>query len=378
MFTPEEFTKAIINEIRRLEIRCAIAAVSGGVDSTTSAVITRLAINDKLIPVLFDTGFMRINEPTEVIESLRGLLPIRLIDVKEEFYTAMMGLSDAEEKRVRFRSTFYSALSKLVKDNGCDWLVQGTIAPDWIETVGGIKTQHNVLAQIGIETDKVYGFKLLEPLKELYKDQVRALARFLGVPASIVNRQPFPGPGLSIRAVGLLTMEKLNVVKWSTKIVEEGLNNLGLSQWFAAAWEDERVYDEELNKRVKDLGRGLTVETFKVKGTGVKGDSREYGRIAVVSGELNKWSDAFNLYPRLTYGTDVTHVIYELGDGGAKGGKFFVTIRAITTSDYMTADVPKLSRGILTKVARELAKNDSVSSIGFDVTPKPPATIEFE
>ncbi|MFP3237585.1 MAG: GMP synthase [Caldivirga sp.] len=378
MFTPEEFTKAIINEIRRLEIRCAIAAVSGGVDSTTSAVITRLAINDKLIPVLFDTGFMRINEPTEVIESLRGLLPIRLIDVKEEFYTAMMGLSDAEEKRVRFRSTFYSALSKLVKDNGCDWLVQGTIAPDWIETVGGIKTQHNVLAQIGIETDKVYGFKLLEPLKELYKDQVRALARFLGVPASIVNRQPFPGPGLSIRAVGLLTMEKLNVVKWSTKIVEEGLNNLGLSQWFAAAWEDERVYDEELNKRVKDLGRGLTVETFKVKGTGVKGDSREYGRIAVVSGELNKWSDAFNLYPRLTYGTDVTHVIYELGDGGAKGGKFFVTIRAVTTSDYMTADVPKLSRGILTKVARELAKNDSVSSIGFDVTPKPPATIEFE
>jgi GMP synthase (glutamine-hydrolysing) len=378
MFTPEEFTKAVINEIRRLEIRCAIAAVSGGVDSTTSAVITRLAINDKLIPVLFDTGFMRINEPTEVIESLRGLLPIRLIDVKEEFYTAMMGLSDAEEKRVRFRSTFYSALSKLVKDNGCDWLVQGTIAPDWIETVGGIKTQHNVLAQIGIETDKVYGFKLLEPLKELYKDQVRALARFLGVPASIVNRQPFPGPGLSIRAVGLLTMEKLNVVKWSTKIVEEGLNNLGLSQWFAAAWEDERVYDEELNKRVKDLGRGLTVETFKVKGTGVKGDSREYGRIAVVSGELNKWSDAFNLYPRLTYGTDVTHVIYELGDGGAKGGKFFVTIRAVTTSDYMTADVPKLSRGILTKVARELAKNDSVSSIGFDVTPKPPATIEFE
>jgi len=378
MFTPEEFTKAIINEIRRLEIRCAIAAVSGGVDSTTSAVITRLAINDKLIPVLFDTGFMRINEPTEVIESLRGLLPIRLIDVKEEFYTAMMGLSDAEEKRVRFRDTFYSALSKLVKDNGCDWLVQGTIAPDWIETVGGIKTQHNVLAQIGIETDKVYGFKLLEPLKELYKDQVRALARFLGVPASIVNRQPFPGPGLSIRAVGLLTMEKLNVVKWSTKIVEEGLNNLGLSQWFAAAWEDERVYDEELNKRVKDLGRGLTVETFKVKGTGVKGDSREYGRIAVVSGELNKWSDAFNLYPRLTYGTDVTHVIYELGDGGAKGGKFFVAIRAVTTSDYMTADVPKLSRGILTKVARELAKNDSVSSIGFDVTPKPPATIEFE
>ncbi|MFP3156870.1 MAG: GMP synthase [Caldivirga sp.] len=378
MFTPEEFTKAIINEIRRLEIRCAIAAVSGGVDSTTSAVITRLAINDKLIPVLFDTGFMRINEPTEVIESLRGLLPIRLIDVKEEFYTAMMGLSDAEEKRVRFRSTFYSALSKLVKDNGCDWLVQGTIAPDWIETVGGIKTQHNVLAQIGIETDKVYGFKLLEPLKELYKDQVRALARFLGVPASIVNRQPFPGPGLSIRAVGLLTVEKLNVVKWSTKIVEEGLNNLGLSQWFAAAWEDERVYDEELNKRVKDLGRGLTVETFKVKGTGVKGDSREYGRIAVVSGELNKWSDVFNLYPRLTYGTDVTHVIYELGDGGAKGGKFFVAIRAVTTSDYMTADVPKLSRGILTKVARELAKNDSVSSIGFDVTPKPPATIEFE
>jgi len=198
------------------------------------------------------------------------------------------------------------------------------------------------------------------------------------VPVSIVDRQPFPGPGLSIRAVGLLTMEKLNVVKWSTKIVEDGLANLGLSQWFAAAWEDERVYDEELSRRVKDLGRGLTVETFKVKGTGVKGDSREYGCIAVVSGELDRWGVVFDLYPRLTYGTDITHVIYEVSNGGVKGGKFFVTIRAVTTSDYMTADVPKLGRDILIKVAEELAKNDSVSSIGFDVTPKPPATIEFE
>ncbi|MGC9135438.1 GMP synthase [Caldivirga sp.] len=377
MFTPEEFIGVITREIRKLNVKCAVAAVSGGVDSTTSAVVARLALGDKLIPVLFDTGFMRLNETSEIINNLTGLLPIRLIDVKEEFYRAMINMSDAEEKRLAFRSTFYNVLSRVVKDNDCDWVVQGTIAPDWIETTGGIKTQHNVLAQLGIETDKVYGFKLLEPLKDLYKDQVRVLARFLKIPSAVTERQPFPGPGLSIRAVGRLTMEKLEVTRWSTRIVEERLSGLGLSQWFAAVWEDNRTTSEELSKRIKDLGSGLTVDVFSIKGTGVKGDSREYGSVALVRGKLSSWSDVFNLYSRLTYGTNVTHVIYELASKGASGG-YFAAIRAVVTDDYMTANVPMLSESLLSSIADELMSNKLINAVGFDVTPKPPATIEFE
>ncbi|ABW02029.1 GMP synthase [Caldivirga maquilingensis] len=377
MFTPEEFIRTITGEVRKLEVKCAVAAVSGGVDSTTSAVVARLALGDRLIPVLFDTGFMRLNETSEIINSLTELLPIRLIDVKDEFYRAMINLSDAEEKRLTFRNVFYNALSRVVKDNDCDWVVQGTIAPDWIETTGGIKTQHNVLAQLGIETDKVYGFKLLEPLKDLYKDQVRALARYLKIPSAITERQPFPGPGLSIRAVGKLTMEKLEVTRWSTRVVEEGLSGLGLSQWFAAVWEDDRVTDEELSSVIRGMGENLTVDVFSVKGTGVKGDSREYGRVVLVRGKLSNWSNAFTLYSKLTYGTNVTHVIYELARRRPSGG-YFVAVRAVVTDDYMTANVPTLNEQLLRNIANELMRSELISAVGIDVTPKPPATIEFE
>ena len=356
MFTPEEFIRNITEEISKLNVKCAVAAVSGGVDSTTSAVVARLALGDRLIPVLFDTGFMRLNETSEIINSLSGLLPIRLIDVKDEFYRAMINLTDAEEKRLTFRNVFYNALSRVVKDNDCDWVVQGTIAPDWIETTGGIKTQHNVLAQLGIETDKVYGFKLLEPLKDLYKDQVRALARYLKIPSAITERQPFPGPGLSIRAVGRLTMEKLEITRWSTRVVEERLSGLGLSQWFAAAWEDDRVADGELSSMVKEISDDLTIDVFGIRGTGVKGDSREYGRVALVKGELSNWGDAFTLYSRLTYGTNVTHVIYELARRRPSGG-YFVSVRAVGTDDYMTANVPMLNEPLLNNVAKEFMKN---------------------
>ncbi len=237
----------MIEDIKSLPIKCALAAISGGVDSTTAAVLVRRAIGNRLKAVFIDTGFMRFNEPAHVKDILNDILPIDIINASDSFYHEMLGLSDAEKKRIRFREVFYGVLSEIARGYGCDWLVQGTIAPpDWIETRGGgIKTQHNVLEQIGIDTASKYGFKLLEPLRELYKDQVRELARTLNVPNEIVNRQPFPGPGLSIRAVGgELTLEKLDVVREATRIVEEGLEGMGLSQWFAAAWEYEFTPDE--------------------------------------------------------------------------------------------------------------------------------------
>ncbi len=365
----------LINDIRSLPINCALAAVSGGVDSTTSAVIVRRAVGDKLRAVFLDTGFMRNNEPNYIKSILSGVLPIDIIDMHERFYREMFGIGDAEEKRVRFREVFYATLSGIAKELGCDWLVQGTIAPDWIETRGGIKTQHNVLEQVGIDTVSKYGFKLLEPLRELYKDQVREIAKYLGVPDEIINRQPFPGPGLSIRAVGTLTLEKLDVVRRATEIVERRLGGLGLSQWFAAAWEYETSRDEEIMRSLRHFGE-LSVELFKVRATGIKGDARSYGHVALIRGELMRWDIVYMLYDQVTSNYDVTHVIYELASRGR--GEYFVSIRAVVTDDFMTADVPRLPRDLLMEVAGEILEDDRVAGVGYDVTPKPPATIEYE
>ena len=366
----------VVEEVRSLPIRCALAAISGGVDSTTAAVLVRRAIGDKLRAVFIDTGFMRLGEPTNVKELLSGVLSIEVINAGDRFYREMHGLSDAEEKRVRFREVFYSVLSEIARSYGCDWLVQGTIAPDWIETRGGIKTQHNVLEQIGIDTASKYGFKLLEPLREFYKDQVRELARQLGVPDAIINRQPFPGPGLSIRAVGELTLEKLDVVRRATKIVEEKLEGMGLSQWFAAAWEYEVSPSEDLSRAINGFG-GLSAYLFRVRATGVKGDSRSYGNVVLISGELGNWGSVYELYRYLGTAPNITHVVYELMSRDV--GKYFVSIRAVLTEDFMTADVARLPREVLMDIAREIMNSDDrVAAVGYDVTPKPPATIEYE
>ena len=366
----------VVRSIKSLPIKCALAAISGGVDSTTAAVLVRRAIGNRLRAVFIDTGFMRINEPSNVKEMLKAVLPIEVIDASGRFYREMLGLSDAEEKRIRFREVFYAVLSEIARNYGCDWLVQGTIAPDWIETRGGIKTQHNVLEQIGIDTASKYGFRLLEPLRELYKDQVRELARQLGVPDAIINRQPFPGPGLSIRTVGELTLEKLDVVRRATKIVEERLEGMGLSQWFAAAWEYDVSPSDDLARAVGSLGR-LSTYLFRARATGVKGDSRAYGNVVLISGELSSWGSVYELYRYLGAEPNVTHVVYELVSRGV--GRYFVSIRAVLTEDFMTADVARLPRDVLMDIAREIMNSDDrVAAVGYDVTPKPPATIEYE
>ncbi len=369
-----EVLKSIEEELKAIKPDCAVAAVSGGVDSVTSALLAYRVLGNVVKPVIIDTGFMRLNEVEGVVGSLRGLMPLEAFDASSEFYRALMGISDAEAKRVAFRETFYTVLSRIVKSKGCSWLIQGTIAPDWIETRGGIKTQHNVLVQIGIDPLSKYGIRVIEPLRELYKDEVRAIARLLGVPGEIINRQPFPGPGLSIRAVGRLTPEKLKVVREATHVVEDGLKDLGLSQWFAASWEDEFEYDEDLTRRVRGLGN-LEAYLFKVRATGVKGDLRAYGPVALVRGQAAGWETIYELY-RVFLDTPVTHVIYEVKSGVR--GRFFTAIRAVVTEDFMTADVARLSRDLLVKVSGEVLNIDGVSAVGLDISPKPPATIEVE
>src|SRR5512136_742132 len=215
----------------------ALIAVSGGVDSTVSAAITYRAIGGNLSCVFIDDNFMRLGEPQRVKQLLSSpplSLPVKVQDERVRFMAALKGLKDAEDKRKAFRDTFYKALSDAAKREKCRILVQGTIRADVEETTAGVKTQHNILEQIGINPVEKYGYNVVEPLVALYKWQVREVARLIGMPEELSERQPFPGPGLSVRVVGEITPEKLDEEKKATVVTEELLSPLKPSQFFAA------------------------------------------------------------------------------------------------------------------------------------------------
>ncbi len=309
-FDPRSFVERAVEEIKRtVGGERAIAACSGGVDSTVAAVLAKIALGDRLKPVYIDDGFRRLGEPEATLKLLRSVgLDVELVDAKEEFYAAVRGLRDAEEKRRAFRHTFYTVLGREARRWGARFLVQGTIAADVVETVGGVKTQHNVLVQLGIDP-RSYGFELVEPLRELYKPQVRELARYLGLPREISERMPFPGPGLLIRVVGEATPERVEVVRRATKIVEEETRGLGAFQAFAVLLE----------------GRA----------TAVKGGRRVYG--------------------------------------------YIVAVRVVESSDALTARASELPYQLLKRIASRITEEiPEVARVLYDVTDKPPATIEFE
>jgi len=366
MLDPKTFVESTINELRMKfgGMGRILAAVSGGVDSTTAAVLTYRALGNKVIPIMIDTGFMRLGECFKVREMLKDLMPIEVIDRSELFYQRIEGLSDAEVKRKEFRNTFYQVIGDIAKNLGCEYVVQGTIAPDWIETLGGIKTQHNVLSD---ELLRKYGFKVIEPLRELYKDQVRIVARYLGIPNAIINRQPFPGPGLLVRTVGVFTREKLSILKQATEIVEKYLQGYNISQYFPAIWE----YEVSESGSICD-GTCIQYKVFKVKATGVKGDNRVYEPVILID-DL-KGVEPYTAYKY--FNDRASHVVWQIVDKGF--GKYFISVRAVVTEDFMTASVFNASKEVLEGLAEELIKLDGVRAVGYDITPKPPATIEYE
>ncbi|MCX8182053.1 MAG: hypothetical protein N3D12_02930 [Candidatus Methanomethyliaceae archaeon] len=391
-FSPPVFVEEKVREIREFvgSSKAAIAT-SGGVDSTTCAVLAHRALGGRLICFFMDTGFMREGEVQEVSEMLRSLgLPLRVLSVKDRFMEALKGKKDAEEKRIAFRETFYKVLSKEARKEGCEVLIQGTIAPDWIETSGGIKTQHNVLEQLGFDTVKRYGFRLLEPLLELYKDQVREVARYLGVRFEASERQPFPGPGLLVRCIGEVREDKLKVLRGATLAVERALGSLKPTpnQYFAAVVEDERVVaSPAVERAVQEILPGGKVEYFKCRATGVKGDNRAYGKIAVVSGGEVETERLFTLPERIIHEDgEVVRAVYKLGEstvgvigsGGVRRERYAVLVRAVETRDFMTAKPYRVPMEVLKRLCQELLKICGVSSVFYDITSKPPATVEYE
>lgn len=398
-FNPQTFVEQQINTIQKtIGKEKALIAVSGGVDSVTSAVLTHRAIGENLACVMIDDAFMRLNEPKRVARLLAQPpieMKLRIIDVQERFLKAFKGLRDAEEKRKVFRESFYKVLGETAQSLGCSFLVQGTIKADIVETAGGVKTQHNVLSQIGINPAERFGFKVVEPLVALYKPQVRMVARHLGIPREISERQPFPGPGLSVRVVGEVTVEKLDAVKKATAIVEEHLVKQAASQYFAAIIENNenaasthRVLGirEVVAKYLNVPSRNVQVKVFREKATGVEGGKRRYGEIVLVG--VKAADGGVHSVPVrslvalqkkvLTANPSFTRLLYVV-DEAAAGKRYTVIVRSIETRDFLTADVSDISWETLKAAAAEILKKcASVSRVCYDVTPKPPATVEME
>jgi len=396
-FNPKEFVETQIEKIKEIiGEEKAVIAVSGGVDSSTCAVLTHLAIGENLICVILDDAFMREGEPEKVAEVLSRPplnLPVKIERVQERFLNALRGLRDAEEKRKAFRKTFYETLSEIAKRENSSYLVQGTILADIIETKDGIKTQHNVLEQIGINTREIYGFKVVEPLVSLLKWQVREVARYLKIPPQISERQPFPGPGLSVRVVGEVRPDKLASLKRATAITEERLSKYNPSQYFAAIIDnEEKLPHPDVREIVKLVSQMLDLDTSQVlvkvfadRATGVKGKSRIYGDILALRcnddggilqtdiTQLLKLQESI-----INNNPGFTRVLYAVAEQDA-GKPYVIAIRSVETKDFLTAKVSNLPWSVLEESAEDILNEcQNVSAVYYDVTPKPPATIEME
>ncbi len=397
-FDPRTFVDQQIKEIENvLGDEKAVIAVSGGVDSSTCAVLTHFAIGDNLICVILDDAFMREGEPERVAELLSQPplnLPIRIERVQERFLDALRGLRDAEQKRKAFRETFYRTLSEIAKKEGSQYLVQGTILADIIETKGGIKTQHNVLEQIGISTRELYGFKVVEPLVSLLKWQVREVARYLKIPAEISERQPFPGPGLSVRVVGEVRSEKLASLKRATAIAEENLAKHKPSQYFVAIVDNQEKHDYQHLERIRETAASclgidcerVSAKVFVDRATGVKGKVRKYEDIVALScldtaGKTHQpsFQDLIELQRSIISKSPlVARVLYEILRKESRQ-PYVVAIRAVETRDFLTADVADIPWSTLQRTADHILEGCSnISTVYYDMTPKPPATIEME
>jgi len=219
----------------------AVNALSGGVDSSAVTMLGHKALGKRLKTYFIDNGIMRYKEPERIRSIFKGLgVNIEIIDAKEEFFNALKGLIDPEQKREAITQAFYKyVFGRLVKKAGAKYLLQGTNYTDVEETLAGIKRQHNILEQLGIDTQARYGYKVLEPLVALRKSGVRKIAKAVGLPEEIYNRPPFPGPALAARVIGEVTKEKIELVRKATRVVEEELSGSGVFQYLAILHEDK-------------------------------------------------------------------------------------------------------------------------------------------
>ena len=305
MVDPDEFIDEAVAEIgEAIGDANAVIALSGGVDSSVAATLAYEAVGDQLTPVYVDTGLMRKGETAEIRETFSFMESLRVVEAQDRFFDRLEGVTDPEEKRHVIGEGFIDEFETVAREVDADYLVQGTIYPDRIESEGNIKSHHNVGG-----LPEVVDFEgIVEPVRDLYKDEVREVARALGLEEVISERMPFPGPGLAVRVVGEVTREKASVAREACHVVEEELAEYDPWQAFAAV-----------------IG----------KGTGVKGDNRVHGWI--------------------------------------------VAVRSVESRDGMTARAQEIDWSTLQRIqSRITGENENVARVVYDVTHKPPATIEYE
>ncbi|MCI4371512.1 MAG: glutamine-hydrolyzing GMP synthase [Thermoplasmata archaeon] len=313
-FDANAFIVEQVEAIRKTVPGKAIIACSGGVDSTTAAVLASRALGDRLLAVYVDTGLMRKDETDDVVRTLEELkVRHRILHAADEFFAALSGVSDPEKKRTIIGNKFIELFEREAKAFGAEYLVQGTIAPDWIESGGQlrdrIKTHHNVG---GLPENM--RLKLVEPLRDLYKDEVRKVARVLGVRTA--ERQPFPGPGLAVRVIGEVTPEKVSLLRQASAIVEEEIEGAAKRRLMPLPWQYFAVL--------------LPVQTV-----GVHGDLRVFGQT--------------------------------------------IAVRAVDSIDGMTAMYSKIPHEVLDRISIRITNEvEGVNRVVYDVSNKPPATVEWE
>ena len=239
---PEDFIEEKVAEIKSVVgSGLAINALSGGVDSSAGTLLGHRALGDRLKTYFIENGIMRQDEPQRIVSLFKAMgIPVEIVDAKKQFFDALKGLTDPEEKREAITKTFYKdVFGELVKESGAKYLLQGTNYTDVEETVAGVKRQHNILEQLGIDTQATYGYAVLEPLVQLRKPAVRVVAKALGLPEELYNRPPFPGPALAARVIGEVTQERVELVRKATQIVESELQSTGAFQYLAILHEDK-------------------------------------------------------------------------------------------------------------------------------------------
>lgn len=361
----KSFINKTIEHLRENINGVAILGFSGGVDSTTCAALARKAGIDAHI-IFVDHGFMRKEDK---LGKIFKMFDVKYIDASDMFFDAVKDVLDPDERRRIIGKLFIDIFEEEAKSVGAKYLIQGTIAPDVIESTRGddskgsgfIKIHHNV----GGLPEKL-NLKIIEPLRPLFKYQIRLLAKALGLPDYIVKRQPFPGPGLAVRIVGRITKSKVDILREITHVTSTFLSKYGYSQYFAAM--------------IPIIGHHVSDGfVFEVGSIGVKGDSRVLANILSVDIDWDSLSyyDLLKLQSRLTSKYEnITRVIAKVIGNYIKG-KDAIVIRVVTTEDFMTATPANVPITELRKIARYALRFNSIKYVGYEITTKPPSTIEL-